>query len=61
MRLSDAGMRKRATTLIYCNHRLPPRLTEDVARDRLNRLLEADRSDHALLRARDCGYQIRNQ
>jgi uncharacterized DUF497 family protein len=39
MRLSDAGLRRRQTTLIYLNHRLPPWLTEDASRDRSNRLL----------------------
>jgi hypothetical protein len=37
--LSDAGMRRRQTKLIYSNHRLPPWLTEDAPRDRSNRLL----------------------
>jgi hypothetical protein len=41
MRLSDAGMRQRQTELIYFNHRLPPWHTEDAARDRSNRLLDA--------------------
>jgi hypothetical protein len=39
MRLSDAGLRQRQTKLIYPNHRLPPWLTKDAARDRSNRLL----------------------
>jgi hypothetical protein len=39
MRLSDAGLRRRPTKLIYPNHRLPPWPTEDVTRDRSNRLL----------------------
>src|SRR5258708_8263055 len=40
MRLSDAGVRRRQTKLIYCDHRFPPWLTEDaVPRDRSNRLL----------------------
>jgi len=30
MRLSDAGMRRRQTKLIYSNHRLPPWLAEDA-------------------------------
>jgi hypothetical protein len=40
MRLSDAGMWRRQTKLIYPNHRLPPWLTEDATRDRSNRLLD---------------------
>jgi hypothetical protein len=40
MRLSDAGVRRRPTKLFYPNHRLPPWLTEDAARDRSNRLLD---------------------
>jgi len=39
MRLSDAGMRQRQMKLIYADHRPPPWLTEDAARDRSNRLL----------------------
>jgi hypothetical protein len=39
MRLSDAGLRRRPTELIYRNHRPPPWLTEDASRDRSNRLL----------------------
>jgi len=31
MRLSDAGLRRRQTKVVYPNHRLPPRLNEDVA------------------------------
>jgi hypothetical protein len=30
MRLSDAGLRRRKTKLIYPNHRLPPWLTGDA-------------------------------
>jgi hypothetical protein len=41
MRLSDARLRRRPAKLIYVNHRLPPWLTEDVSRDRSNRLLGA--------------------
>jgi hypothetical protein len=37
MRLGDAGLRCRETKLINPNHRLPPWLTEDDARDRSNR------------------------
>jgi hypothetical protein len=40
MRLSDAGLRRRPTKLIYLNDRPPPWLTEDVTRDRSNRLLD---------------------
>jgi hypothetical protein len=40
MRLSDAGLRRRQTKLIYPNHRLPPWLTESAhTRDRSNRWL----------------------
>ena len=39
MRLSDAGLRRRPTKLIYPNHRLPPWPTEDATRVRSNRLL----------------------
>src|SRR5260221_200658 len=39
MRLSDAVLGQRPTKLIYLNHRPPPWLTEDAARDRSNRLL----------------------
>jgi len=39
MRLSDAGLRRRQTKLIYLNHRPPPWLTEDATRDRSNRWL----------------------
>jgi hypothetical protein len=39
MRLSDARLRRGQTKLIYLDHRLPPWLTEDAARDRSNRLL----------------------
>jgi hypothetical protein len=37
LRLSDAGMRRRKTKLIYPNHRLPPWLAEDATRDLSNR------------------------
>jgi len=40
MKLSDAGLRRRPTKLLYPDHRLPPWLTEDATRDRSNRLLE---------------------
>jgi hypothetical protein len=39
LRLSDAGMRCRQAKALYPNHRPPPWLTEDVTRDRSNRLL----------------------
>jgi hypothetical protein len=41
MRLSDAGLHRRQTKVLYPNHRLPPWLTEDATRDRSNRLLGA--------------------
>jgi hypothetical protein len=40
MRLSDERLRCRKTELDYPNHRLPPWLNEDAARDRSNRWLE---------------------
>jgi hypothetical protein len=41
MRLSDAGLRRRQSKLLYPNHRLPPWLTEDaITRDRSNRWLD---------------------
>jgi hypothetical protein len=40
MRLSDAGLRRGQTKLIYPNHRLPPWPNEDAPRDRSNRLLD---------------------
>jgi hypothetical protein len=43
MRLSDAVLRQRQTKTLYPNHRLPPWLTDDAARDRSNRLLEDSR------------------
>ena len=39
MRLSDAGLRRRKSKLIYPNHRFPPWPIEDAPRDRSNRLL----------------------
>ena len=48
MRLSDAGMRRRQTELIYPNHRLPPWPNEDAPRDRSNRLL-GDGAGRALM------------
>jgi hypothetical protein len=39
MRLSDAGLHRRQTELIYLDHRPTPWLTEDTPRDRSNRLL----------------------
>jgi hypothetical protein len=41
LRLSDAGLRRRQTKLIYPDHRSTPWLTEDATRDRSNRLLDA--------------------
>jgi len=61
MRLSDAGVRLHRTKALYLKHRNPPCLTEDAARDRSNRLLEADRSDDALLRSWNCRHQFWNQ
>jgi hypothetical protein len=45
MRLSDAGLRRRQTNLIYPDHRLPPWPNETRPRDRSNRLLGAGASD----------------
>jgi hypothetical protein len=51
MRLSDAGLRRLKTSAVYPDHRLPPWLTEDAARDRSNRLLcGADFDEFALRR-----------
>jgi hypothetical protein len=41
VRVSDAGLRRSKTKLLYPNHRLPPWLTEDATRDRSNRLSNA--------------------
>jgi hypothetical protein len=40
MRLSDAGLRRRPTKLIYTDHRPTPWLSEAAPRDRSNRLLD---------------------
>jgi hypothetical protein len=40
MRLSDAGLRRHPTKLVYLNHRPPPWPNEDAPRDRSNRLLD---------------------
>jgi len=40
MRLRDAGLRRRQTKLLYPDHRIPPWLIADSARDRSNRLLD---------------------
>jgi len=40
MRLSDAGLSRRQTKLIYPNYRPPPWLIEDAPRDRSNRWLD---------------------
>jgi hypothetical protein len=45
MRLSDAGLRRRQTKLLYPNHRPPPWLTEDAA----PRSLEPIVRSHAVL------------
>jgi hypothetical protein len=42
MRLSDAGLRRPKTKALDLNHRFPPTLNEDAARDRSNRLLESE-------------------
>ncbi len=42
MRLSDAGLRRHKSKLIYLNHRPAPWLNEDDTRDRSNRLLDGD-------------------
>jgi len=43
MRLSDAGLRRPKTKLIYPNHRLPPWLTEDNTPRSLQLLLDVKR------------------
>jgi hypothetical protein len=53
MRLSDARLRQRQTKLIYPDHRLLPRFTEDAARDRSYCLLERAA---ALPNMRSCQY-----
>jgi len=40
MRLSDAGLRRHPTKLIYPDRRPSPWLIEDAPRDRSNRLLD---------------------
>ncbi len=54
VRLSDAGLRRCQTKLIYPNHRLPPWLTKTRPRDRSNRLLDATQ------RSRDRGHRSCN-
>ncbi len=49
MRLSDARLRRPKTKLIYPDHRLPPWLTEDAARDRSNRWLDDFASSNRLV------------
>jgi hypothetical protein len=58
MRLSDAGLHQRQTKALYPNHRLPPWLTEDVTRDRSNRLLDLTQAinDH-YHSYRNCGQK----
>jgi hypothetical protein len=47
MTVSDAGLRRRPTKLIYPKHRLPPWPNEDATSDRSNRLLDAQKAnDH---------------
>jgi hypothetical protein len=41
MRLSDSGLRRRKTKLLYPNHRLPLGSSKTRPRDRSNRLLGA--------------------
>jgi hypothetical protein len=50
MRLSDAGVRRRPTKLIYLNHRPPPWLTEHAPRDRSNRWLDGEAAKSLMLR-----------
>src|SRR5580693_9196522 len=47
MRLSDAGLRRQPTKLIYPDHRFPPWPNEAAPRDRSNRLLEGKPSNGA--------------
>jgi hypothetical protein len=39
MRLSDAGLRRRQTNVLYPNHRLPPWPIEDAAARSLERIV----------------------
>src|ERR1700730_1594815 len=52
MRLSDAGLRRRKTKLIYPNHRHPPCPPKTRPRDRSNRLLCGANFDEFALRRR---------
>jgi hypothetical protein len=54
MRLSDAGLHRRRTKKVYPHHPFPPWLTEDVTRDRSNRLLDGN-PDHLGPRYRSNG------
>jgi hypothetical protein len=67
--LSDAGLRRRKTKLIYPNHRFSQWLNEDDTRDRSNRLLGGDaiaiptktlaRLNHGISRAYPCSAATR--
>src|ERR1700722_12114326 len=50
MRLSDAGLRRRPTKLIYPDHRPSPFPNGDEPRDRSNRLLDASSNGRAQYR-----------
>jgi hypothetical protein len=58
MRLSDAGLRRLQSKIVYPDHRLPPSLTEDATRDRSNRLLgpTATLSTYKRLRFPECSW-----
>jgi hypothetical protein len=58
MRLSDAGLRRRPTKLIYPDHRPPPWLTEDATRDRSNRLLDGSVPGQTKLQRRSAKYKV---
>ena len=61
MRLSDAGLRRQQTKLIYPDHRPTPWLTEDATRDRSNRLLGvANRSGLINIRHRRYRRRVRH-
>jgi hypothetical protein len=53
MRLSDAGMRRHPTKLIYFDHRSSPWLTEDATPRSLELLLDPARSQYANSRIHD--------
>jgi hypothetical protein len=58
MRLSDAGLRRRQSEILYLNHRLPPWLTEDTPRDRLNRLLDGSVPGQPKRQRRSAKYKM---